>query len=316
MPSSCREGRVLPRDTIVEGQGGIEPQRFVDAPLQILTVLHALERQVYLAGTRLLAKLVDNDLPQPLEDGLIPGVGHGEEEPAEDGRCGVAAGEEDAEQLVAQVDGISDIPSQRVEKGARGLFPCSVWFRLEPLLGILPASESSVREAVDDGVDFGSRPPERRSMGQPVQRPQPQTEGNARLHPVDCPREVGVVRRTMGTLLGVDALAKEKVGRRVERVAEEVLKIHDVSPAPRPDAALQCRDEGLDVKALPIEIDLGANEFGSKGRSRVLPQPARGSKLREVSMGPRNRHGHDSRCRWSRSKVSGWRCGWDPGQSL
>lgn len=241
------ENRVDNGAASVHGDNGIQAERLVDAPLQVLQVLEPLKRDGLGAAVR--AELVENHLAQASVDVRVPGLRQRVEEPAQGGRRGVATGEQDVEQLRAQLHRIRRLLGNRLEEDV----PLLLLFDLllAPLLLVV---DGLLHKIVDKLVADAHVVVKLLGVAHPVVGAQTAGLGELVLRLVKRRRKRrrarfrGAVPVVLARL-AVDALAKQKLGRRIEGEAEEErLQVHH----PRPSAALvdlcvQHRHQVLDV---------------------------------------------------------------------
>jgi hypothetical protein len=176
---------------------------------------------------------------------------------------GVAPGEQDVEQLGAQLDGVSSLSHQSVKEDVL----------LSVLLPVLGLGQSEPDKVVDKVVDNLARVTELLGVVKPVEVREADAVGEASLGSIKGRRQPGVHAAHLAALvageeleLTVDGLAKEELSGYVEGEAEEVgLEINLVDPAVGCDHGLQQPHQVLNVCFLEFEVaDLVSGELGTE----------------------------------------------------
>ncbi len=274
-PTANRDGGVFCRDTGIEGDNGVEAQRFVEGMLELSARLEALEGDV--AGVGVGAKLGEDGGAEAVVDG---GVSDEQVEgPAEQGGGGVAAGEEDVEDLRAEFDGIARLRRQRFEEDV--FLPPALF-----LVFVLQVRvQGQAHEVVGELVRLLAGEAKSGRVIEPVLVEQAAAAGEVPLRDVEGVGEGFLVLSHFDAAVGLgfggevgdlrpDALAHEELGGGVESQAEEEnLQVYGCGPS------ILLDDEGSHhvrhVLFFELEIrDLISNERGSDHRSRVLPRLA------------------------------------------
>ena len=283
-PPSARERGVLSGNALVERDDGGDAEGFVDAVVEVVADAQLGEGEVGGGGV-VGAELREDGGAEFGVDGRV--ARQKVEHPSQQRAGGVAAGEHDAERLVAQLERVLRVLGQFVEQDE---------FLLHGGVGWLGSpAEADLNEPVDELVHFGAVLVECLGCHEPV----PFVKGPARLDPVFAcvemraqPGAVGAVDAlehgqlgACGRVLGVDAVAVDEFGDGIEgEVVQQGLQVEGRGPA-----VLGWKEAVGEFSGMFFgEVEVGhllARELGADQGARVFPLLALGGEDADAEEG-------------------------------